>query len=155
MMDADEVLDVLDTLADRPTWVVGGWGVDALLGRQSRPHRDLDLLVRAEQLDEVVGSLTALGYVVETDWLPVRVELAGTGGWVDVHPVVFDDAGNGRQDNGAGDYYRYPADDFVTGIIAGRTVGCVSAELQLAVHTGYEPREIDLLDIAVLQDLLA
>ncbi len=26
-------------------WIDGGWGVDALLGRQTRPHSDLDLAV--------------------------------------------------------------------------------------------------------------
>jgi hypothetical protein len=33
--------------------VIGGWGVDALVGRQTRDHHDLDLLV----LDEAVGSM--------------------------------------------------------------------------------------------------
>ena len=43
-MDADDVLRVIDRLAsaDIRVWVDGGWGVDALLGRQTRRHHDLD-----------------------------------------------------------------------------------------------------------------
>jgi len=26
-------------------WLDGGWGVDALLGEQTRPHEDLDIVV--------------------------------------------------------------------------------------------------------------
>jgi len=42
-MEQDEVHAVLDALgtAGIPTWVAGGWGVDALAGRQTRAHRDL------------------------------------------------------------------------------------------------------------------
>jgi hypothetical protein len=40
-----EVVDVLERLdrAGVPVWLDGGWGVDALVGRQTRAHRDLDL----------------------------------------------------------------------------------------------------------------
>jgi lincosamide nucleotidyltransferase A/C/D/E len=30
-------------------WIDGGWGVDALLGEQTRPHKDLDIAI--EQKD--------------------------------------------------------------------------------------------------------
>ena len=33
--------------ADAPVWLMGGWGIDALLGRQTRRHHDLDVLVEA------------------------------------------------------------------------------------------------------------
>lgn len=43
MMSAERVLDLLDLLVDRglDVWVDGGWGVDALAGRQTREHGDL------------------------------------------------------------------------------------------------------------------
>jgi lincosamide nucleotidyltransferase A/C/D/E len=44
-------LDALDT-AGVPCWVVGGWGVDALAGRQARKHHDLDLVLLDFELDE-------------------------------------------------------------------------------------------------------
>jgi aminoglycoside-2''-adenylyltransferase len=31
-------------------WLDGGWGVDALLGRQTRPHAGLDIIVRVADL---------------------------------------------------------------------------------------------------------
>jgi lincosamide nucleotidyltransferase A/C/D/E len=44
-MSAPEVHAVLEALAAAgcPAWIGGGWGVDALVGYQTREHRDLDL----------------------------------------------------------------------------------------------------------------
>jgi hypothetical protein len=76
----------------------GGWGVDALVGRQTRSHRDLDLALDAGNEAAALRALQRRGYRVETDWRPVRIELVAEGrGWVDVHPVVFDATGHGRQ----------------------------------------------------------
>ena len=44
-MTADAVLEVIATLEEASVrvWLDGGWGVDALLGEQTRNHADLDL----------------------------------------------------------------------------------------------------------------
>jgi polyisoprenoid-binding protein YceI len=42
------VLDALHRVGCR-FWVEGGWGVDALVGRQTRPHRDLDIDIDADR----------------------------------------------------------------------------------------------------------
>ncbi|WP_435126655.1 nucleotidyltransferase domain-containing protein [Micromonospora tulbaghiae] len=92
-MNAHEVHTVLDTLASVgcPAWISGGWGVDALAGRQTRRHRDLDLAIPAEHEGAALRALGQLGYVIETDWRPVRVEVAAEGrGRVDLHPLAFD-----------------------------------------------------------------
>ena len=91
---------VLDRLDEDgvPLCVAGGWGVDALVGRPSRDHRDLDLLIDAAAFDAAVDTLAGLGYVPETDWLPVRLEVAAAGrGWVDLHPVEVAADGHGVQ----------------------------------------------------------
>ena len=31
-------------------WIDGGWGVDALLGEQTRPHQDLDIAVQQKDV---------------------------------------------------------------------------------------------------------
>lgn len=31
-------------------WIDGGWGVDALLGEQTRPHKDLDIAIEPKQV---------------------------------------------------------------------------------------------------------
>jgi len=155
-MDFTEVALVLDALdaAGVPRWVAGGWGVAALAGRQTREHRDLDLLVEASSLSACLAVLTDLGYARETDWLPARVEYGAPGrGWVDVHPVVFDTEGNGRQAGLAGTHFDYPAECFVVGSVHGRSVACLSVDRQLEAHVGYDPRPQDLLDIATLQGL--
>jgi lincosamide nucleotidyltransferase A/C/D/E len=49
---ADQLVDLLDRIdAVTPTvWLAGGWGVDALAGQETRPHRDADLCVDAPSL---------------------------------------------------------------------------------------------------------
>ena len=37
-----EVLDLLDSM-EMKYWIDGGWGVDILLGKQNREHRDIDV----------------------------------------------------------------------------------------------------------------
>jgi lincosamide nucleotidyltransferase A/C/D/E len=155
-MPVGEVHRVLEALAeaDCRAWIAGGWGVDALAGRQTRPHRDLDLLVEAARLDDALGALAGLGYRVETDWLPIRVEVAAPGRrWVDLHPVVFDDDGHGVQAGPDGTTFEYPAACLVTGSLDGRVVACLSIDRQIEAHTGFELREADLADLALLRSL--
>lgn len=152
----EEVLAVISILgsAGLRCWVGGGWGVDALVGRQTRPHRDLDLALDADQLDRAVALLAGLGYAAETDWLPVRLELAAAGGrWVDLHPVVLDVHGNGRQAGPDGTSFDYPAADLVSGALDGHQLPCLSAARQAVFHQGYPPRPTDLHDLAVLAGL--
>jgi lincosamide nucleotidyltransferase A/C/D/E len=99
-VDAEDVIQVLDALdaAGVRHWVAGGWGIAALVGRQTRQHRDLDLAVDAADLSRCLAVLAGLEYAAETDWLPSRIELRAAGErWVDVHPVAFSETGVGRQ----------------------------------------------------------
>lgn len=148
-----QAVDVLALLRDFERegfacWISGGWGIDALVGRQTRAHQDLDLAVDAAQLDAILAHLARRGYRVTVDWLPVRAEMTSAEGLkVDLHPVVFDTEGNGRQQNFGGAWFDYPADQFTTGMIASTRVPCIGKALQIAFHEGYPPREIDLLDL--------
>ena len=151
--DVVRVLDALDEAGVRH-WVAGGWGVAALAGRQTRPHRDLDLCIDAADLDRCLTELGHLEYATETDWLPVRIELRAAGDrWVDVHPVAFDATGHGRQADLDGGSFDYPPDAFTRGLIAGRGVPCLSAHQQRVFHRGYDPRPQDLHDLAQLAKL--
>ena len=155
-MDLGEVLGVLAELTEAgcSVWVAGGWGVDALVGRQTRLHRDLDLALDARNETVALRALERRGYRVETDWRPVRVELVAEGrGWVDVHPVVFDATGHGRQAEVGRGKFDYPPEAFDQGTLGGVCVPCLSRDQQLLFHTGYEPRAIDLLDLALLEGL--
>src|SRR4051794_40112845 len=153
-----EVLRVLRALeqAGCRAWVGGGWGVDALAGRQTRPHRDVDLALDAGGEAAALAALAGLGYAVETDWRPVRVELVAGDGErrVDLHPVEFDGRGNGRQADLDGGHFDYPAECFISGgSIGGVRVPCLSAAQQRRFHAGYQPRDVDLHDLALLERL--
>lgn len=146
------MLDALDE-AQVAWWLLGGWGVDALVGRQTREHRDLDLAVDRSDWDAALRAGAGLGYAVETDWWPVRVELASPAGWIDLHPVRFDESGDGVQEGLDGASFDYPRQDLVTGTLDDRSVRCLSSRWQVRVHAGYDLRPQDLHDLALLHEL--
>ncbi|MFJ8043313.1 nucleotidyltransferase domain-containing protein [Kitasatospora sp. NPDC096147] len=154
-MKAEEVLSVLAVLrrAEVEVWIGGGWGVDALVGEQTREHHDLDLMHRQEQEPALLSALAEAGFAETLDWRPVRfVVTAPDGREVDLHPLVFTDDGSAVQASPDPDApFRYPAAAFVTGTIAGGTVPCLSADQQVSFHQGYEPRDRDLHDMAQLR----
>jgi lincosamide nucleotidyltransferase A/C/D/E len=43
-------------------YVDGGWGVDALLGKQTRPHADLDIAIGHKDSLQIRTLLSARGY---------------------------------------------------------------------------------------------
>lgn len=152
-MTAEEVHRVVDALTEVgcASWLEGGWGVDALVGRQTRRHRDLDLAFDADYEDIALDVLGRLGYAIETDWRPVRCELAAPPSrYVDLHPVVLDDDGNGVQAGFDGTTFFYPSSSFTAGVVAGLPAGCISVDLQLEFHSGYDMGEIDRADLAQL-----
>ena len=53
-MTSADVIEVYSSLLERGIgiWVDGGWGVDALLGRQTRAHADLDIVISDRQVLE-------------------------------------------------------------------------------------------------------
>jgi lincosamide nucleotidyltransferase A/C/D/E len=131
----------------------GGWGVAVLVGQQTREHRDLDLAVDADALQACLDALTGPGYVIETDDLPVRIELATSQrGWVDVHPVNFGDSGYALQATPDGQFH-YPAEAFTKGIQNGRVIPCLSAAQQRTFHSGSELQAKDRHDLAHLDTL--
>lgn len=155
-MIAEDVLEILAALDGTDVRIAGGWGIDALVGRQTRPHDDLDLLHREEQEPQVLDALAGLGFVETLSWRPVRFVLTDpTGREIDLHPLRFAEDGSAEQSSlTPGEPFHYPARCFVTGTILGVTVPCLSAEQQWGFHQGYEPRERDLHDLALLRALL-
>lgn len=43
-------------------WIDGGWGVDALLGHQTRKHEDLDVALRHSDVTALRKLLDGFGY---------------------------------------------------------------------------------------------
>jgi lincosamide nucleotidyltransferase A/C/D/E len=145
-MNATTVLHILDLFATGgvQVWLDGGWGVDALLGRISRPHYDLDLVLPLGDLARAVEMLVGDGFVVTEEELGRAVLEHAEHGRVDLHPTRFDAQGNGMQVQlpvPPAAPLVYPSDGFVTGLILGRTVPCISADVQISVRLGYDRSE--------------
>jgi lincosamide nucleotidyltransferase A/C/D/E len=149
------VLELLER-GEIPTWVAGGWGVDALVGRESRPHGDLDLLISNGASARARECLGDAGFVVSLDATPTRFEMRNPElGVVDLHPIRFDAGGHPWLElpNGASWVYGRGALD-ARGTIASRSCRCLSAQEQLRLHEGYELREVDHADIRLLRSLV-
>ena len=155
-MPAEEVLAVVDWLEARGAVhvITGGWAVDALVGRATRPHRDLDVIVEAGACDALVQWLRGRGYEVVVDWLPIRVELRRGRCGVDLHPMEVDGRGDGVQAGFGTQVFEHRAADRTRGRIGGRRVVVATAARLMELHRGYEPRPEDLHDIALLRRLL-
>jgi lincosamide nucleotidyltransferase A/C/D/E len=154
-MEAQEVVDLVDVLeqAGIAAWLDGGWGVDALLRRQTRPHDDLDLIVELALVPLLQQLLAERGYLLQGGGAPKSFELVDPAGrQVDVHPVVFDEDGDGiyRMEND--EDWAYPAAGFEgSGSVLGRSVRCLTPEVQVLCHAGYELDGDDLHDLAALE----
>ncbi|MGB8383757.1 MAG: hypothetical protein WCG47_21345 [Dermatophilaceae bacterium] len=152
LIDVLEVLALADA-ADVRLWIDGGWGVDALLGRQSRDHGDLDVAVEARHLEPLVEILRASGFT--------KVDEKGATAWnflmarphgpvVDLHVIVLDADGNGilgPPDAGNS----YPAAALTgRGTLGGRVVDCITAEWAVRFHDAYPGDAKDRADVQAL-----
>ena len=158
-MRAADVVEILGWLgaAEADVWLDGGWGVDALVGEQTREHRDLDLVVRDAHESRMREELAAHGFTqVDDDFAGNFILADERGREVDVHPVRFDDAGNGHLLSGEGEPFGHSTEAFAaTGSVSGYRVACLSADAQMSNHSwGYEPGETDVHDMRLLHDRL-
>jgi len=140
--------------------VDGGWGVDALLGRQTRPHADLDIALPHDQVPVLRRLATARGYRAverpdETEWNFVLGDDARR--QLDVHSFTFDpplDLGADPDevpDDLPVSGIRYPRRSlYGSGSIGGVLVRCVPAEYLVSFHTGYPLDEDDYRDTSAL-----
>jgi len=131
-------------------WIDGGWGVDALLGKQTRQHNDLDIFIQEKDVSSLLNWCKSKGY------REIKLEMArpfnfvygdDAGHEVDVHVIVFNNEGNISY--GEGDKREiFPAAALGgTGAINDLAVKCTSPEWIVKWHSGYKPPEQHYQDI--------
>lgn len=168
MIRAEDVVDIYASLAARDiqAWITGGWGIDALLGEQTRPHKDLDVIVLVDDVARIRDLLGNAGYRLKMLWeenrwdvdsqgneIPTGFVLQDAGGReVDAHAMRLDDGGNGIPAWEARGLVLTSQDLAGEGCIAGVVVRCVSAARQLAAHTGYDLPPYQVRDVELLRE---
>ncbi len=151
--DAVEIIGLLES-AGVTVWVDGGWGVDALLGEQTRSHADLDIDVPATDLPALHRALAAHGFEHtpapdDRAWNFVMTDRRGRA--LDVHVLTMDGAGNGWYGPPGDQRLGWPAEDLTArGTIAGRPVRCPTARWQVDSHDGYVLDSDDRADLRAL-----
>jgi lincosamide nucleotidyltransferase A/C/D/E len=154
-MKSTDVIEIYSSLVNIGIgiWIDGGWGVDALLGRQTRPHKDLDIAIEDHQVLRFEQYLASRGYrrVKREIERPFNFVLADKEGReVDVHVISRDQDGNGIY-GPAEMGFMYPADSLNgNGIIGDCPVRCISPEWMVKFHSGYKLTEKDYKDVSAL-----
>src|SRR5450759_450821 len=149
-MSAKDVIEIVNLLNQNDIEVIidGGWGVDALLEKQTRTHADLDVAVEHKDVPNIRALLEAKGYhaVPWGDTWECNFVLGDDSGHLfDVHSCTFDKAGN----NVFG--VKYPYDSLKgSGSINGLPVKCITPEWMVKFHSGYKLDENDYHDVKLL-----
>ena len=135
-------------------WLDGGWAVDAVLGTQTRSHKDVDIILRLADLRKLRDILAGRGFEMRDGGTESNFVLADDSGLeVDVHAIVFDQDGNGVYRMANGSDWIFPAAGFSgRGLVQNVCVRCLSPEVQVLCHAhGYVPKEKDLRDMELLR----
>jgi lincosamide nucleotidyltransferase A/C/D/E len=169
MFSAEDVIEIYQYLSANgiQVWLTGGWGIDALLGKQTRPHKDLDVILQFDDLVRLRELLDGFGYRHYKYWYEnlfvnnahgnelatAFVLIDRDGRELDVHAFCFDDRGDAIPAWKEVDGFVFTKEDLEgIGRIAGVTVQCISAESQVVCHTGYELPEEQTGDLELLME---
>jgi lincosamide nucleotidyltransferase A/C/D/E len=151
-MKAPDVVTLYQTLENQgiKIWIDGGWGVDALLEKQTRPHADLDMVIEKKDVETLNSFLANKGYteIFRGDSMPQNYMYGDKQTHlVDVHVIELDKNGNGIY-GPVEDGKMYPAAAVTgKGWIKGAEVRCISPEWVVKFHTGYKLRDVDYHDV--------
>ncbi len=152
---ASDVLDIYAAMEREAVvlWLDGGWGVDALLEKQTRAHGDIDVVIQQKDVEKLVRYLGEQGYteIDRSDANTYNFIMGNTHAqFVDFHVIELDEDGNGLygpKTAGA----MYPESALMgKGTILGKQVNCISPEGVVKFHSGYELRDKDFHDVLAI-----
>ena len=147
-------LDLFDELGIK-VWIDGGWGVDALLGEQTRKHQDLDIMISWEDSAILTEALLARGFVdIHTDDRKDRNFVMGhpAHGMLDFHVIERTEEGGAVYGPGEIDWVISGSELNAIGYIRSREVRCLSVDYQVRSHAGYTLQDTDFADMRALQE---
>jgi len=149
-MSAESTLDLIRLFKQSQIDVIldGGWGVDALLGEQTRTHTDLDIVILYDDVQRLRELLEANGYtdVPRPDTRTVNFVMGDDHGHlVDIHTYTLDRVHHPEQG------LDYPPESLNgVGSILGNPVRCIDLVNMVNFHTGYTLDENDYHDVMAL-----
>ncbi len=168
MVSAEDVIHIYKGLMmnDIQVWLTGGWGIDALLGKQTRPHKDLDVIMLLDDVLYLSKLLGQEGYHLKEIWSENRwitdvqenkiatafVLHDSNGREFDAHAVRLDDQGDGIPAWNAEGFIFKKGDLAGVGMIAGHAVQCLTPESQMICHAGYKLPDVQIRDLEQLHE---
>ena len=167
MVRAKDAISIYQCLFSEaiPVWLTGGWGIDALLQEQTRPHKDLDIIILLEDAIRMRESLERDGYQLkklwsENGWVKDRSGAETPTAFVlqdseyrqiDVHAIRIDDQGNGIPAWKNEEGLIFEKEDLSgDGSIMGVEVAWITPSMQVACHTGYDLPDFQTHDMELL-----
>jgi lincosamide nucleotidyltransferase A/C/D/E len=170
MVRAEDVISIYQSLSTNKiqVWLTGGCGIDALLQEQTRPHKDLDIIMLVDDVVPMRELLGRAGYGLKELWSENTwvVDSSGTeiptafvlhdaeGREVDAHAMHLDDRGNGLPAWASEGLFFRSEDLAGEGVIAGLPVRCITPEMQVLAHTSYDLPPEQLRDLELLRERL-
>jgi len=168
MVGPEDVISIYKRLRSNSiqVWLTGGWGIDALLGEHSRPHKDLDVIMLLDDVMRMRELLGQDGYSLKELWSENRwaydahgtrtatafVLIDANGHELDAHAMRFDEQGNGVPAWDREGFIFTPQDLSGEGMVNGFAVQCVSPENQMLCHMGYELPDYQRRDLLQLHE---
>lgn len=173
MVNGEDVLELYELLtrSGMRCWLGGGWGIDALLRRYTRPHHDIDIFLTVDDLPVARQLLRDRDFVLDKVWPENRWLAEGDhrdgadqasafvlkdarGRELDIHVLARDPEGNlvpaWQTDREFG-----PDALLGEGTVCGVPIACLSAEMQIRSHAGYELPRTHREDLAHLKEHMA
>jgi len=168
MVRAEDVIRITQRLSAHniPVWLTGGWGIDALLQEQTRPHKDLDIIMLVDDVIRMRALLGRDGFGLKELWSENRwvVDSYGNevptafvlqdpqGRAVDAHALRLDERGNGNP-AWADEKLIFSREDLGgEGVIAGCRIPCISPGMQVLAHAGYDLPSEQARDMELLHE---